>query len=308
MSRTGRPRVALPIRLAACHYRLHPHRRSLPLAHRHLERQFGPPAAPHLLDYLKEVEPGRAVPAGDQVPRRGVSARRRSRTSATMSRRTGRRRSTASRSSPSAPSRSRAACPATMTTPQSRYIEAVIPTGERRGAASPASICRTAIRRAREKYPYKLAFMERLIRHARKLLDYEEPLVLAGDFNVIPEPLRRRPSRALGHRRAVPAADPGEVPRADRAWLHRRAARDHRRGRPLHVLGLSGGRLAEEQRHPHRPSPAVAAGGRSPRSRPRSTRRCAGATKPPITRRSGSNSMHNQLHASDGVLAPYWYL
>ena len=41
---------------------------------------------------------------------------------------------------------------------------------------------------ATDKYPYKLAFMERLIRHARKLLEYEEPLVLAGDFNVIPEP------------------------------------------------------------------------------------------------------------------------
>ena len=39
-----------------------------------------------------------------------------------------------------------------------------------------------------EKYDYKLAFMDRLIRHARKLLTLEEPLALAGDFNVIPEP------------------------------------------------------------------------------------------------------------------------
>ena len=39
-----------------------------------------------------------------------------------------------------------------------------------------------------EKYSYKLAFMKRLIRHARKLIEYEEPLALAGDFNVIPEP------------------------------------------------------------------------------------------------------------------------
>ena len=30
--------------------------------------------------------------------------------------------------------------------------------------------------------------MDRLIRHARGLLAYEEPLALAGDFNVIPEP------------------------------------------------------------------------------------------------------------------------
>ena len=38
-----------------------------------------------------------------------------------------------------------------------------------------------------EKFAYKLAFLERLILHARQLLEYEEPLVLAGDFNVIPD-------------------------------------------------------------------------------------------------------------------------
>ena len=39
-----------------------------------------------------------------------------------------------------------------------------------------------------EKYPYKLNWMERLKKHASGLLAYEEPLVLAGDYNVIPEP------------------------------------------------------------------------------------------------------------------------
>ncbi len=38
------------------------------------------------------------------------------------------------------------------------------------------------------KYPYKLAWMARLEAHARRLLALEEPLVLAGDYNVIPEP------------------------------------------------------------------------------------------------------------------------
>ena len=37
-----------------------------------------------------------------------------------------------------------------------------------------------------EKYPYKLRWMERLRAHAKLLLAYEEPLVLAGDYNVIP--------------------------------------------------------------------------------------------------------------------------
>jgi len=39
-----------------------------------------------------------------------------------------------------------------------------------------------------DKFAYKLRWMERLKAHARALLAYEEPLVLAGDYNVIPEP------------------------------------------------------------------------------------------------------------------------
>jgi exodeoxyribonuclease III len=37
-----------------------------------------------------------------------------------------------------------------------------------------------------EKYPYKLKWMSRLRDYARERLQTEEPLVLAGDFNVIP--------------------------------------------------------------------------------------------------------------------------
>ena len=37
-----------------------------------------------------------------------------------------------------------------------------------------------------EKYDYKLRWMERLRQHAAELLALEEPLVLAGDYNVIP--------------------------------------------------------------------------------------------------------------------------
>jgi exodeoxyribonuclease III len=38
-----------------------------------------------------------------------------------------------------------------------------------------------------EKFPYKLAWMQRLEVHARHLLATEQALVLAGDYNVIPE-------------------------------------------------------------------------------------------------------------------------
>ncbi|HWK45583.1 MAG TPA: exodeoxyribonuclease III [Stellaceae bacterium] len=37
-----------------------------------------------------------------------------------------------------------------------------------------------------DKYPYKLAWMERLIVHARSLLATEIPFVLAGDYNICP--------------------------------------------------------------------------------------------------------------------------
>jgi exodeoxyribonuclease-3 len=45
-----------------------------------------------------------------------------------------------------------------------------------------------------EKYTYKLNWMERLLQFARERLKLEEPMVLAGDYNVIPAPAdARRP-------------------------------------------------------------------------------------------------------------------
>jgi len=69
---------------------------------------------------------------------------------------------------------------------QSRYIEAVI-SGPR-----PVRVASIYLPNgnpiASEKFAYKLAWMGRLNRHTRELLMLEEPLVLTGDFNVIPEP------------------------------------------------------------------------------------------------------------------------
>ena len=39
-----------------------------------------------------------------------------------------------------------------------------------------------------EKYSYKIRWMDRLLKYARERLELEEPLVLAGDYNVIPTP------------------------------------------------------------------------------------------------------------------------
>ncbi len=38
-----------------------------------------------------------------------------------------------------------------------------------------------------EKFPYKLSWMDLLIKRAEELLTWEEPVVLAGDYNIIPQ-------------------------------------------------------------------------------------------------------------------------
>ena len=70
---------------------------------------------------------------------------------------------------------------------QSRYIEAIIATNAR-----PVRVCCLYLPNGNpvdsDKYPYKLTWMDRLIRQAQTLLALEEPLVIAGDYNVIPGP------------------------------------------------------------------------------------------------------------------------
>ncbi len=58
-----------------------------------------------------------------------------------------------------------------------------------------------------DKYNYKLAWMVRLEARVRELLLQEEPTVLAGDFNVIPEPRdARRPEAWAGDALFLPAS------------------------------------------------------------------------------------------------------
>lgn len=67
---------------------------------------------------------------------------------------------------------------------QARYIEALI---ECRRPMRVASIyLPNGNPRPGEKYDYKLRWMDRLADRARKLLEAEEPVVLAGDYNCIP--------------------------------------------------------------------------------------------------------------------------
>lgn len=70
---------------------------------------------------------------------------------------------------------------------QSRYIEGVFSSSRR--AIRVASIyLPNGNPLGTEKFPYKVRWMDRLIAHATNRLSLEEPLILAGDYNIIPEP------------------------------------------------------------------------------------------------------------------------
>ena len=81
---------------------------------------------------------------------------------------------------------------------QARYIEAVISVG--RGVVRVGGLyLPNGNPVGTEKFPYKLAWMRRLEAHAASRLAFEEPFVLLGDYNVIPEPIdARRPDVWLG--------------------------------------------------------------------------------------------------------------
>ncbi len=72
-----------------------------------------------------------------------------------------------------------------------RFIEVVVSTEQ--GALRVASIyLPNGNPPNTDKYTYKIKWMDRLIRYAHERLALEEPLVLAGDFNVIPSPADAR--------------------------------------------------------------------------------------------------------------------
>ena len=71
---------------------------------------------------------------------------------------------------------------------QARYIEAVVSVPS--GALKVVSIyAPNGNPLGTEKFPYKLSWLARLEKHAQAMLADEMPLVIAGDYNIIPEPI-----------------------------------------------------------------------------------------------------------------------
>lgn len=98
---------------------------------------------------------------------------------------------------------------------QARYLEAVV--SHANGALRVASIyLPNGNPIGTDKFTYKLAWMKRLKKHVSHLLAYEEPLVLAGDYNVIPQDIDCRDPNAW---RQDALAQP-ESRQAFRALIH----------------------------------------------------------------------------------------
>ncbi len=75
---------------------------------------------------------------------------------------------------------------------QARYIEAAV-----RGVLVASLYLPNGNPQPGPKFDYKLAWFERLIAHAASLLEAGVPVVLAGDYNVVPAPQDIYPTRSL---------------------------------------------------------------------------------------------------------------
>ena len=142
---------------------------------------------------------------------------------------------------------------------QARYIEAAIslPGGK---AIRVASIYAPNGNPAPSpKLDYKLAWLERLKAHAQTLLAYEEVLVLAGDFNIIPRAVDVYNPAAWAEDALYRLELAPGVPAHPAPGPHGRGAGLRQPRRAIHLLGLSGRRLAEGLGPAHRPHPAIAA-------------------------------------------------
>jgi exodeoxyribonuclease-3 len=70
---------------------------------------------------------------------------------------------------------------------QARYLEVLLPTPKGRILRLASIYAPNGNPIGTQKFTYKLAWMDRLQAHVNTLVAYEEILVLAGDYNIIPE-------------------------------------------------------------------------------------------------------------------------
>ena len=113
------------------------------------------------------------------------------------------------------------------------------------------------------KFAYKLAWMERLVRHAQTLYAEKIPVVLAGDYNVVPTDRDIYATRSYADNALLQPQSRALFQRHSRAGLGRCRPRAPSRCTDLHVLGLHAQSLAARCRAAHRSSAVERAGAQS---------------------------------------------
>ena len=109
----------------------------------------------------------------------------------------------------------RSALPGDPADKQSRYIEAAVS-----GVLIAALYAPNGNPQPGPKFKYKLAWMERLLAHAAELYDLDAPVVLAGDFNVVPTDADIYPTRSYA-KNALVQPEPRALFRRllDQGWV-----------------------------------------------------------------------------------------
>ena len=183
------------------------------------------------------------------------------------------------------PSRSSRAtsCPAIPTTTQSRYIEAAV-----NGVLVASLYAPNGNPQPGPKFAYKLAWMERLVAHAAELYAAGVPVVLAGDYNVVPTDRDIYPTKSYAKNALLQPQPRALFRKIARPGLGRCDPHAASRRADVHVLGLHAEPLAARRRAAPRSSAAEPRAPRSASSAPASIATCAARKARAIMRRPGS--------------------
>jgi exodeoxyribonuclease III len=116
---------------------------------------------------------------------------------------------------------------------QSRYIEAAV-----NGVIIASVYAPNGNPQPGPKFEYKVAWLERLAAHAAELYEVGVPVVLAGDYNVVPTSRDILSDQVLGQRRTGSAKEPRRLQSNSRPGLDRRGPKATSDRADVHLLGL----------------------------------------------------------------------
>ena len=145
---------------------------------------------------------------------------------------------------------------------QARYIEAAV-----NGVLIASIYLPNGNPQPGPKFDYKLAWFERLIEHGAELMKAGVPVVLAGDYNVVPTVQDIYPTRSLDNNALIQPQSRQALCSPASSGLDGRSAKTATRGAALDVLGLQAQSVAFRQGDAAGSFPSLSHSVRSTRAR-----------------------------------------